>query len=399
MTSTAAAPPKEPITTALRTVAVNGAYTASRALSKWLRRGVRLTSNGFERVAIKDASRAFGAPDDVIAAIYLPLVGDLTGHMLLTFPEDVACALADMILQAPEGTTTSLGEIERSCLEETGNIVCSAYANSLAKWLKLHIEPAAPTFAWDMVESIVQPLLTDAATDQDEVYVARTEFRLDERKLEWGMMLLPSPGSLETMEQKCHEDGIRSNALRTIAVNGAFTASRAVSKWLRRGVKISTEGLVQTPLAEVAEQFDADTPIVALRMPLGEQLHGHALVAIKHEHALALVDMLLGQPKGTTTEIGDLERSALEETGNIIASSFVNSWSTWLDVHIEPAPPEFAFDFPAAIIEGVVAEQALVSDDVFLARTEFIVDGESLEWVFLLLPAPSAMRLIETSCQ
>ena len=94
-----------------------------------------------------------------------------------------------------------------------------------------------------------------------------------------------------------------------------------------------------------------------------------------------------------------MEQSCLEETGNIIFSSFVNSWSTWLDIHIEPASPQYVFDLPEAVMASVIPEQALVSDEVFLAKTLFLLDDQWLEWVFFLLPAPSAMRLIESSCQ
>jgi len=48
---------------ALHTVAVNGSYNASRALSKWLRRGVRLTSDDFRNVPIPEASSAIGATE------------------------------------------------------------------------------------------------------------------------------------------------------------------------------------------------------------------------------------------------------------------------------------------------------------------------------------------------
>lgn len=181
--------------------------------------------------------------------------------------------------------------------------------------------------------------------------------------------------------------------------NGAFAASRAMSKWLKRGVKISTDGFTRVPLADVATKFDESTPIVALHLALGEQLHGHALLCIPEQHALRLVDILMSQPTGTATEIGELEQSCLEETGNIISGSFTNSWSTWLDIRVEPGIPQFVFDLPAAVMESALSEQALVGDEVFMARTDFIVDDQRLEWVFMLLPTPSAMRLIETSCQ
>lgn len=383
----------------LRTVAVNGSYHASRALSKWLRRGVRLTSDGFKCVPIQDVASVIGVSDELIVAIQMPLVGDADGHLLLTFPEHVALALVDLAMQVPEGTTKCFDELAQSCLQETGNIVCSAYANSLSKWLGMHIEPGVPVFGHDMVSSLVDPLLMEIAVQHDEVFVAKTDFMLAGRRLEWGMLLLPSNESLKIMEGRCEMDAVREHALQTIAINGAFNASRAMSKWLKRGVKISTDGFKRIPLGSVQERFEENAVIAALHMPLGEQLHGHALLAIPESHAMRLVDLLLGREIGITKSIGEIEQSALEETGNIIASSFLNSWATWLDMHIEPQPPQFVLDLASAVLDGVLAEQAAVSDEVFLAATEFVVDDQRIEWVFLLLPAPSGMRLLETSCQ
>lgn len=382
---------------ALRVVAVNGSYEASRAMSKWLRKGVRLTSDGFQSVPIGKASSIFGEPDDVLAAIHLPLAGDLSGHVLLVFPQAVALKLVDMVMQAPEGTATELGEIEQSCLQETGNIVASAYANCLAKWLKLTVEPDVPTFILDMASAVIDPLLSDLVMHSDDVQVAMTEFVLDKQRLQWGLMLLPSPSSRQLMEERCKGDAVRLDALRTIAINGAFNASRAVSKWLKRGVKISTPGFQQVPLKAAAAMFDENVPIAGLHSELGRQFHGHSLLAITKQSALPLVDLMMQQPIGTTKELDELAASCLSETANIISSSFVNSWANWLEVAITPGPPQFAVDLPAAILDSVLAEQALVSDEVFFARTEFLLDSQMLEWVFYLLPSPSAMRLIETS--
>lgn len=387
------------LATALRTVAVNGAYDASRALSKWFRRGVRLTSDGFRSVPISQASSIVGEPDEDIVGIHLPLTGELSGDILLTFPKSVALLLVDIMMQQPEGTCTTFGELEQSCLQETGNIVGSAYANSLAKWLKLSAEPNVPVFAYDMASAIVDPLLMEAAATSDEVLIAQTDFLLDGQRLQWEMLLLPSAASLSRMEQRCQDETVRMRALRTIAINGAFNASRAVSKWLKKGVKISTEGFTRVPLAEVSAQFDQNVPIVAMHFPLGAQLCGHALLAVTQAHARQLVDLLMDQTEGTTTTLGEIEQSALLETGNIVSSSFVNSWSNWLELRVEPGAPSFVVDFPGAVMQSVITEQALAGDEVYLAKTDFVVNDRWLEWVFLLFPAPSAMRLIESSCE
>ena len=388
-----------PVAEALRTVTTNGAYDASRALSKWLRRGVRLTTGGFESVPISEVASMLGGPEEAVAAIYLPLKGEVTGHLLLTFSEETAFTLIDILMMQEEGTACSFGELEQSCLQETGNIVCSAYANSLSKWLKLQMNPGVPVFRYDMACSIVESLVATFARDSDEILMTTTDFLLDQKRLQWGMLLIPSAESLIAMERQCDSEQVRQKALETIAINGAFNASRAVSKWLKRGVKISTSGFSRVSLNELMSAFPEASPVVALHMPLLGQMHGHTLLCIPEEHALKLVDLLLDQPPGTSKKIGELGQSCLQETGNIIASSFVNSWSTWLDICVEPGVPKFVFDLPQAIADNVVAEQALVADSVFVAQTEFIVDDQWLEWVFMLLPGPSAMRLIESSCE
>ncbi len=383
---------------ALRTVAINGSYNASRALSKWLRRGVRLTSDGFQYVPISQAYTMLGEADEVIAAIHLPLEGDLSGHLLLTFPEKVALLLVDIMMQLPEGTSKELGEIEQSCLKETANIVASSYANSLAKWLNLLIEPGVPNFVHDMASSIIQPFMMEFAAHRDEVLIADTDFLLDQLRVQWGLLLLPTDDGLQLMQKKCQNENVRQTALQTIAINGAFDASRSMSKWLKRGVKISTEGFGRVPIDQVAACFDESNPIIALHCSLTEQLQGHTLLGMSQDHGKQLVDLLMGQPVGTTTQLGELEISCLQETGNIISSAFVNSWSNWLDIHIEPAPPQYIFDLPEAVMASLIPDQALVNDEVFLAKTLFLLDDQWLEWVFMLLPAPSAMRTIESAC-
>lgn len=389
---------KPSLVNALRTVAVNGSYNASRSLSKWLKKGVRLTSDGFVSVPISQVSSAVGGEDEPIAAVHMPLAGDISGHMLLTFPRSVALALVDLMMMAPEGTATELDEIAQSCLQETGNIVASAYANSLAKWLELTFEPDVPSFGYDMAASLVEPLLGAVAATTDEVFMANTEFLLDKHRLEWGLLLLPSSESWALMERRCETEAVRQNALSTIAINGAFNASRSLSKWLRRGVKISTEGFVRVPLEQVGSAFEDSAPIVALRMPLVGALHGNAFLAMSEQGALNLCDILMQQPAGTGTNFGEVEQSCLEETGNIVSSSFMNGWSTWLEMEITPGPPQFALDLADAVLDPLLAEQAAVGDDVFMAKTDFIADDRCLEWIFVFVPAPSAMRLIQSSC-
>lgn len=385
------------LTDALRTVAVNSAYNASRALSKWFKRGVRLTSDGFESLLLDDVVTAACAPEDAVVAAHMPLEGEIDGDVLLVFKEETALKIADMMMGAPEGTSTQVGEMESSCIQETGNIVATAFTNSLAGWLNAETIPAAPTVVHDMACAVIEPLLVNQATIGDSALVSRTEFEMDGKQLDWFLLLLPSAAALEKMRQKCHGETFKQNALHSIAINGAFNASRAMSKWLHKGVRLSTEGFERVPLKEICRGEDADTIVAGLHLALGSQMHGHTLMVMNEDTAFELVDMLTGRDSKQTRVLDEMARSCLQETGNIVSSAFVNSWAKWLDLHTEPQPPQLHFDMLEAILQSVIVEQALVSDDVFLARTAFSVDGRWLDWKYYVLPTPMSLRLIETS--
>ena len=383
---------------ALRIVSVNSSYNASRALSKWLKRGVRLTADGFHAVPFANVAQATGTDDEPVAALHMTLTGDIQGDMLLMFPEAVAFELVDMLMSNPPGTTKCLGEFEQSCLQETANIVGTSFTNSLASWLKLQVVPACPTFVYDMGSAIIQPLLVEHAQVADEVLLAKTEFELDRRQLDWTFLLLPSVESLALMRERCATDNIRRNALHTIAVNGAFNASRAMSKWLRRGVRLSTEGFARVPLSQVCDETHWCETVVGVHSALGHQVHGHTLRIFPVHTACKLVDIVMDQKPGTTRQMDEMAVSCLQETGNILSSSFMNSLSKWLDITVEPSAPQVKIDMLEANFDAVIVEQAKVGDDAFLAKSVFSVDGQWLEWDFYLLPSPSSLRLIEASC-
>lgn len=382
---------------ALRTVAVNSAYTASRALSKWFKRGVRLTSDGFESVPISEVAACACGPEEPVIAAHMHLDGDLEGSVLLVFPEKTALSLVDLMIGAPDGTSKVLSELESSCIQETGNIVGSAFTNCLATWLKVECIPASPTVVHDLAIAVIEPLLVEQAAIGDTALMSKTEFELDGHQLDWAFLLLPSADALSVMRRRCESEQVRQNALHTIAINGAFNASRSMSKWLHKGVRLSTEGFEKIALRNICKPENVDKPVVALHLELGSQLHGHTLMVMSQPTALELVDILSQLEPGTTQSMDELAQSCLQETGNIISSAFINSWAKWLDIHSEPQPPRLHVDMLEAILESMLVEQAKVSDDAFMAKTSFSVDGRWLDWEYYVFPSPSSLRLIECS--
>lgn len=386
------------LTDALQTVAVNSSYNASRALSKWFKRGVRLKADGFEYASITTLADAAGPPDQPVAAIHMDVQGDLRGDVLLVFPEAVGLLLADLLMGAAPGTSKSFTDFEQSCLQETGNIVGTSFANCLAQWLKLEVVPASPTFIHDLACAVIEPLLIREAAIADEALLAKTEFELDEQSLDWSMMLLLSSESLQLIKQRCESDNVQRNALHAVAVNGAFNASRALSKWIRKGVCLSTEGFVRLPLREAHSRFDSNECTVGLHMRLHDHLHGHALLMMPLGTARELVEMLAGMKPESEDSLDEMARSCLCETANIVGTAFSNSMAKWLDIESKPSSPEIQLDLADAIFQHALLDQAAAGDDVLMSQAVFRMDGRALECDFYLLPSPESFRLIEEFC-
>ncbi|MFO0839662.1 MAG: hypothetical protein U1D55_14190 [Phycisphaerae bacterium] len=391
--------PSTDLDDALRAVAVNSSHNASRALSKWFKRGVRLHADGFVQKPLDEAAHAAGSAESVLAAVHMPLTGCVEGDILLAMPEEVALELADILTGQPKGSGKSFGELERSCTQETANIVGTSFANSLAQWLDIEVVPAAPTFLHDMACAIVEPLLVQAAAVGDAAWMANTEFELDERRLEWAMLLLMTPQTVDVLRERCRADSVRQHALHAVAVNAAFHASQAMSKWLKKGVRLTTEGFVRIPLREIHTQCNPDEPVVMLHMDLENQLHGHILLVLRRDTATELVRRLMPERGDAASELDEMACSCLQETANIVATAFANSVAKWLDLQTQPSTPELRIDMPEAAFGAVLADQAAVSDEVLLSKAVFRLDGQWLDCDLYIVPTPQSFRMIETFCR
>ena len=120
--------------------------------------------------------------------------GLLTGEMILAFDDASGLALADMLLDQPQGTTNEWTEMAMSAAMETTNILCCAYLNSLSREFfqsgeSSELLPSPPKFSRDFAESLLEFALMGQAIASDQVIVAQNEIRdrWDARELDFAV--------------------------------------------------------------------------------------------------------------------------------------------------------------------------------------------------------------------
>lgn len=110
---------------------------------------------------------------------------------------------------------------------------------------------------------------------------------------------------------------------------------------------------------------------VGIHIRLTEPPHGHILFLFSARSAKALASGMLGDP-ADGTGFSDMEKSAIQEIGNIMTSGFIDGWANVLDTTIDISTPQFTYGAGSRMVENLVGdrpdEMALVFDSRVHAR-------------------------------
>jgi chemotaxis protein CheC len=130
-------------------------------------------------------------------------------------------------------------------------------------------------------------------------------------------------------------------------------------------------------------------------MDMVGDLTGRTLLVFPKATVLRIAELMLRRPVGSSVALGELERSAVTEAGNILSGAYMNALSDFMGMVLLPTPPKLAIDASAHVLtrEFLRLEPAA---DVFVVETEFsLVElGERLRGFFVLLPDAASLQAI-----
>jgi chemotaxis protein CheC len=192
---------KESQLDAMREVANIGAGHAATALSEMTNRKIMITVPQVYIRPLEEACDLIGPPGDVIAAVLMHMMGDLTGRAMVLFPERSAYTLCDFLFRRSLGATTALGAMEQSSLKEAGNILASAYMNALSDFMGMMLVPSVPSLVIDLSGAVLTTAQLNFGHNRDYAFCVETAFRLEGTKEMLGghFLLLPDVSSLRSI--------------------------------------------------------------------------------------------------------------------------------------------------------------------------------------------------------
>ncbi|MBK5497544.1 chemotaxis protein CheC [Peribacillus sp. TH14] len=179
-----------------------GAGHAATALSAILNRKIDMNVPNVRVVSFDEMLEMAGGAEQVVASIFLRIVGDASGSMffILSLP------VAEYFIQQMTGDetfsidSTPYTDLALSCLQELGNILSGSYLTSLSDFTQLNLYPSVPSLSIDMVGATISYGLLELSQVSDTAIVIDTVLEKDQlfaESIDGHFFLLPDPESFD----------------------------------------------------------------------------------------------------------------------------------------------------------------------------------------------------------
>ena len=185
-------------------------------------------------------------------------------------------------------------------------------------------------------------------------------------------------------------------AIGSVMATAVQNAAHALSDMASREIRAISPHVRMVDLSHLSMVAgDPERAVFGVYLGVQGDLQGHILLAFSEPMAHGLVDMLLDQPAGTTTKLGDMEISALAEAGNVAGSFFLTTLADWAGLTLPPTPPVVIHEMCGAILGTLAAELAVQEhDEAMVIDAQFSCDGQVVEASFFMFPGYEIIRSV-----
>lgn len=128
-----------------------------------------------------------------------------------------------------------------------------------------------------------------------------------------------------------------------------------------------------------------DEKQVGIHVQLTESPNGYVLFLLPPADSKRLAQLMLpGGNAGAEGGFSDMERSAIQEIGNIMTSGYIDGWANVLDTTIDMGTPEFTYGPAHQIIQKMGGWPD--EDIVFVLDSEITAGGEDIDLTVYTFP-------------
>ena len=185
------------------------------------------------------------------------------------------------------------------------------------------------------------------------------------------------------------------DVLKEIANIGAGHATTALSQLLNTKVDMKVPRVNFLEFKDLSEVIGgAENVVVGILLTLHKSIDGMMMFILEREPASQAVNRLMGRPAVQIEEFSEMDLSALQEIGNIIAGSYLSSISSFTNMAITSSVPYLAIDMAGAILSVPAIEFGKISDKALMIESAFGDENTMVNGYFILIPTLEAFNTI-----
>jgi chemotaxis protein CheC len=185
------------------------------------------------------------------------------------------------------------------------------------------------------------------------------------------------------------------DVLKEVGNIGAGHAATALSKLLDKPVDMLVPKVRMVPFEEIADSVGgAEQVVIAIFLRVEGETPGNLFFILTLESSKKLLRNLVGIEVVNDEEYTEMELSALNEIGNILAGSYLTSLADFTNLNMSPTVPSLAIDMAGAILSFGLLQFGQMGDQALLIDTKFLDGNDEVEGHFFLIPDPESFDKI-----
>ncbi|WP_339063288.1 chemotaxis protein CheC [Tepidibacillus marianensis] len=198
------------------------------------------------------------------------------------------------------------------------------------------------------------------------------------------------------MSKEFHEfKDIQLDFLKEVGNIGAGHAATALSKMIKKTIDMKVPQVKILPFEEVEKFLGGSEQImVSIFLRVEGMAPGNMLFMMTIESAKKLLKEMLGTLVNEEGEFSELEVSALNELGNILAGSYLSSLADFTNLNLYPTVPAITIDMVGAILSFGLIQVSQISDVAIVIDTTFFEGQQLVEGHFFLIPDPESFQTL-----
>lgn len=185
------------------------------------------------------------------------------------------------------------------------------------------------------------------------------------------------------------------DVLKEVGNIGAGHAATALSRLLNKPVDMLVPTVRMVPFEEISNSVGgSEQVVIAIFLRVEGETPGNIFFILSLESAKKMLRNLIGIEVVNEDNYSEMELSALNEIGNILAGSYLTSLADFTNLYMVPTVPSLAIDMAGAILSYGLLQYGEMGDHALFIDTKFLDGVDEIEGHFFLIPDPESFQKI-----